>query len=188
VNGNGVAFSYGFYSPSAPSAAQTIIEDEQISIPAINVSFGTSVGMRPECRTGIATVCVISFLYHIADSTFFAFYPALLQNQLGFDAKSIGMTFTGLVCVIFLFSATSLSIRLIEKAGVVNACVAGLGVIGVGLLALSTSAWASAKSMFSWGITKCLPFGAADVSIASISKSIQTNAIKSESPNTESEL
>ena len=61
---------------------------------------------------------------------------------MGLDAKSIrGMSFTGLACVSFLFSATSLSIRLIKKAGVVNAYVAGLGAtIGVGLLGLSTLA------------------------------------------------
>jgi len=70
--------------------------------------------------------------------------------------------------VSFLFSAAPLSIRLIEKAGaVVNACVAGLGVIGVGLLGLSTSAWASA-SMVSWGITKWLPFGAVALYFAGV--------------------
>ena len=114
--------------------------------------------------TGIATVCVISFLYHIADSTFFAFYPALLQNQLGFDAKSIGMSFTGLACVSFLFSATSLSSKLIEKAGVVNACVLGLGVIGAGLLGLATSA----SSIVSLSIMKYVIFGAAALYFAGV--------------------
>ena len=74
----------------------------------------------------------------------------------------------------FLFSAAPLSIRLIEKAGaVINACVAGLGVIGVGLLGLSTWAWAwawawASASMVSWGITKWLPFGAVALYFAGV--------------------
>jgi len=107
--------------------------------------------------TGIATVCVISFLYHIADSTFFAFYPALLQTQMGFDAKAIGMSFTGFACISFLCSATSLSSKLIQKCGVVNACALGLSAIGAGLLGLSVSA----SSLVSVGVMKLLMFGAA---------------------------
>ena len=87
--------------------------------------------------TGVATVCVISFLYHVSDSTFFAFYPALLQNQFGLDARAVGMSFTGFACISFLFSAMSISSRMIEKVGVVNTCVAGLSSLGTGLTALS---------------------------------------------------
>ncbi len=114
--------------------------------------------------TGVATVCVISFLYHIADSTFFAFYPALLQNQLGFDPRSIGMAFTAFAVVSFLCSATSLSSRLIEKAGVVNACAAGLAAISAGLLGLSTSA----SSLVGQSFMKILTFGAAAVYFAGV--------------------
>ena len=107
--------------------------------------------------TGIATVCVISFLYHIADSTFFAFYPALLQSQMGFSAKEIGMSFTGFACISFLCGATSLSSKLIQKFGVVNACALGLSTVGAGLLGLSVSA----SSHVSVGVMKFLMFGAA---------------------------
>ena len=116
--------------------------------------------------TGIATVCTISFLYHIADSTFFAFFPALLQNQLGFNAKSIGMSFTGFAFVSFLFSATSLSSKLIERVGVVNACAAGLATIGAGLLGLSTSA---SSSLVGIGIAQTfLTFGAGAMYFAGV--------------------
>jgi MFS family permease len=87
--------------------------------------------------TGVATVCVISFLYHVSDSTFFAFYPALLQNQFGLDARAVGISFTGFACISFMFSAMSLSSKMIEKVGVVNTCVAGLTSLGTGLTALS---------------------------------------------------
>ena len=90
--------------------------------------------------TGVASVCVVSFLYHVADSTFFAFFPALLQKQLSLDAGAIGMVFTAFACISFLFSASSASNFLIQKIGVVNTCATGLGSIGVGLLGLSLAA------------------------------------------------
>ena len=90
--------------------------------------------------SGVASVCVVSALYHVADSTFFAFFPALLQNQLELDASAIGLVFTAFACVSFLFSASSASNLLIQKIGVVNTCATGLGSIGTGLLGLSVAA------------------------------------------------
>ena len=90
--------------------------------------------------TGVASVCVVSALYHVADSTFFAFFPALLQKQLQLDAGAIGLVFTAFACVSFLFSASSASNLLIKKIGVVNTCATGLGSIGAGLLGLSVAA------------------------------------------------
>ena len=90
--------------------------------------------------TGVATVCIISFLYHVADSTFFAFFPALLQNKLQLDARQIGLVFTMLSTITFCFSATSMSSKLISKIGVVNTCALGLTAVGAGLTALSAAA------------------------------------------------
>mmetsp|Transcript_17991 Transcript_17991/g.20800 ORF Transcript_17991/g.20800 Transcript_17991/m.20800 type:complete len:653 (+) Transcript_17991:222-2180(+) len=87
--------------------------------------------------SGVATVCVVSFLYHIADSTFFAFFPALLQNTFGFNVHQIGLLFAFLSSITFCFSATSLSSKLIQRIGVVNTCSLGLGVISAGLFGLS---------------------------------------------------
>eukprot|EP00557_Chaetoceros_sp_GSL56_P007885 CAMPEP_0176488410 /NCGR_PEP_ID=MMETSP0200_2-20121128/6691_1 /TAXON_ID=947934 /ORGANISM="Chaetoceros sp., Strain GSL56" /LENGTH=635 /DNA_ID=CAMNT_0017885385 /DNA_START=373 /DNA_END=2280 /DNA_ORIENTATION=+ len=114
--------------------------------------------------SGVATVCVISFLYHIADSTFFAFYPALLQSQMNFDVKAIGMSFTAFACVSFLCSATSLSKKIIEKVGVVKACAFGLSAIGAGLFGLSTSA----SSFVSESVMKLLTFAAAGLYFAGV--------------------
>jgi MFS family permease len=107
--------------------------------------------------SGVASVCIISFLYHVSDSTFFAFYPALLQNRFGLDARAVGMSFTGFACISFLFSAMSLSSRMIEKVGVVYTCVAGLTSLGTGLTALSflgktfaSSISLSSLKVFTW--------------------------------------
>ncbi len=96
--------------------------------------------------TGVATVCLISFLYHIADSTFFAFFPAYLQSSLQFNPQQIGVVFTLLSSVTFCFSASSISSKLIQAIGVVRTCALGLGLIGIGLSLLS---YASASSMLS---------------------------------------
>lgn len=107
--------------------------------------------------SGVASVCIISFLYHVSDSTFFAFYPALLQNRFGLDARAVGMSFTAFACISFLFSAMSLSSRMIEKVGVVYTCVAGLTSLGTGLTALSflgkifaSSISLSSLKVFTW--------------------------------------
>lgn len=96
--------------------------------------------------TGVATVCVISFLYHVADSTFFAFFPALLQSQLQLNPKQIGLVFTMLSCITFCFSVTSMSSKLISKIGVVNTCALGLSAVGAGLVALSAAAGTAVSS------------------------------------------
>eukprot|EP00559_Dactyliosolen_fragilissimus_P009575 CAMPEP_0184865132 /NCGR_PEP_ID=MMETSP0580-20130426/17070_1 /TAXON_ID=1118495 /ORGANISM="Dactyliosolen fragilissimus" /LENGTH=435 /DNA_ID=CAMNT_0027364203 /DNA_START=690 /DNA_END=1997 /DNA_ORIENTATION=- len=114
--------------------------------------------------TGIATVCIISFLYHVADSTFFAFFPALLQNLIGFDARSIGLSFTAFASISFLFSASSFSSNLIRKFGVVRTCVAGLCGISSGLFLLSTAAArisVTGISSIGFDLMKILIFGAA---------------------------
>ena len=143
---------------NSSSPSSTLEEAAKQDLEIISCPLGSSLW------TGVATVCIISFLYHIADSTFFAFYPALLQTQMGYDARSIGMSFTAFAAVSFLCSATSLSSKLIEKAGVVNACATGLAAIGVGLLGLSTSA----SSLVGLGFMKILTFGAAALYFAGV--------------------
>ena len=143
--------------PSSPSQEQ-LEEATKKDLEIISCPLGKSLW------SGVATVCLISFLYHIADSTFFAFYPALLQNQMGFDAKSIGLSFTGFAAVSFIFSASSISSKLIARIGVVNTCATGLAAIGVGLLGLS----ASASSLVGLSFMKFLVLGAASLYFASI--------------------
>mmetsp|Transcript_19605 Transcript_19605/g.26049 ORF Transcript_19605/g.26049 Transcript_19605/m.26049 type:complete len:560 (+) Transcript_19605:135-1814(+) len=88
--------------------------------------------------TGVATVCVVSFLFNVGDSTFHAFFPALLQQTLGLSTKSIGLAFTCFACVSFGVSAT-FSSDVVRKFGPVPACAAGLTTTGLGLFFLALS-------------------------------------------------
>jgi len=85
--------------------------------------------------TGVASVCVVSFLFNVGDSTFFAFFPALLKF-MGLDARSIGLAFTSFACISFAVS-TTVTGRCIRRHGPVTTCIAGLSAIGSGLIALS---------------------------------------------------
>ena len=86
--------------------------------------------------TGVASVCVVSFLFNVGDSTFFAFFTALLKKMLGLDASSIGLAFTSFACISFAVS-TTITGASIKKYGPVATCIAGLSAIGSGLLILS---------------------------------------------------
>jgi MFS family permease len=86
--------------------------------------------------TGVATVAAVSALYHAADSTFFAFFPSLLQQRLRLDTGSIGMAFTSFAFVSFAMSAF-VSSRFIQRYGPVASCATGLGTISAALFTLS---------------------------------------------------
>ena len=89
--------------------------------------------------TGVASVACVSALYHAADSTFFAFFPSLLQNRLNFDTQAVGMAFTSFAVVSFTMSAF-VSSRFMKAFGPVAACTAGLGAVGTGLWTLGHAA------------------------------------------------
>jgi len=89
--------------------------------------------------TGVATVAVVSALYHAADSTFFAFFPSLLQQRLQLDTGTIGLAFTSFAFVSFAMSAFASS-RIIRKYGPVASCATGLGTIAASLFTLSFAA------------------------------------------------
>lgn len=103
--------------------------------------------------TGVASVCVVSFLFNVGDSTFFAFFPALLKKSLGLDASSIGLAFTCFACISLAVS-TTITGATIRRYGPVATCAAGLSAIGSGLLALS-----GASSMTT--VVPAVVFGAA---------------------------
>lgn len=89
--------------------------------------------------TGVATVAGVSALYNAADSAYFAFFPSLLQERLGFDTKSVGMAFTSFAMLSFSMSAF-VSSRFIRAFGPVAACVTGLGAVATGLMSLGVAA------------------------------------------------
>jgi len=113
-------------------------------------NFIISCPLGTRLWTGVATVAGVSALYHAADSTFFAFFPSLLQNRLNFDTQGVGLTFTMFAFVSFGMSAF-VSSRFVGRYGPVAACSTGLGVIGTALLVLG---YAASQS----GIRAIIPF------------------------------
>lgn len=88
---------------------------------------------------GVASVCVVSFLFNVGDSTFHAFFSALLRERAGLGAQDIGLLYTMLACISFSVSATS-SGGILKRYGPVAACATGMSLIGSGLLALGLAA------------------------------------------------
>jgi Na+/melibiose symporter-like transporter len=91
---------------------------------------------------GVATVCVLSFLFNVGDSTFHAFFPSLLKEKLALNTRSIGLAYTVFACISFCVSAT-IAGQSIQRNGPVSTCALGLSAVGMGLfgLALSQGWW-----------------------------------------------
>ena len=121
-------------SRSNKAAAATDVKDTR-SVEGNEDQSIISCPLGSRLWTGVATIACVSALYHVADSTFFAFFPSLLQNRLGFDTQGVGLTFTMFAFISFGMSAF-VSSRFVGKFGPVAACSTGLGVIGTALLAL----------------------------------------------------
>jgi MFS family permease len=83
---------------------------------------------------GVASVCTVSFLFNVGDSTFHAFYSAFLRNQ-GMSTRDLGLLFTSLACVSFGVSSTT-SAAILKSLGPVLTCALGLALVGSGLFLL----------------------------------------------------
>ena len=88
--------------------------------------------------TGVATVCLVSFLFNVGDSTFHAFFSALLRDGIGMDTQRIGLSYTIFACISFVVS-TTLTSPCLSKLGPVVTCIIGLTAVGSGLMAMSFS-------------------------------------------------
>ncbi len=106
---------------------------------------------------GVASVAVVSSLYHAADSTFFAFFPSLLQARLNVGTQAVGMALTSFAIVSFAMSAFVTS-RFMKAFGPVTACAAGLGAVGTGLWTLGYAA--SLPLGMNMGVTPAFILGA----------------------------
>ncbi|KAL7437803.1 hypothetical protein ACHAXH_004025 [Discostella pseudostelligera] len=106
---------------------------------------------------GVTSVAVVSSLYHAADSTFFAFFPTLLQNRLHVGTQAVGMALTSFAIVSFAMSAF-VSSRFLKAFGPVTACTAGLGAVGTGLWTLGYAA--SLPAGINVGVTAAFILGA----------------------------
>jgi DHA1 family tetracycline resistance protein-like MFS transporter len=87
---------------------------------------------------GVASVCLVSFLFNVGDSTFHAFYSAFLRGR-GVAVREIGLLYTSLACLSLAVSYTSASVILVSL-GPALACAAGLATAGSGLLLLGVIA------------------------------------------------
>lgn len=96
--------------------------------------------------TGVASVCLVSFLFNIGDSTFHAFFSALLRDGAGKSAGDIGLLYTILACISFSVSTTG-SGWFMKAWGPVWTCAVGLACVGTGLSALGAAAWGPATSI-----------------------------------------
>jgi MFS family permease len=83
---------------------------------------------------GVASVCAVSFLFNVGDSTFHAFYSAFLRNQ-GISTRDLGLLFTSLAFISFGVSSTSAS-AILKSLGPVWTCAFGLTLVGSGLFLL----------------------------------------------------
>lgn len=109
--------------------------DVESGRPAEKAAFAIeSCPLGNQMWAGVATVCVVSFLFNVGDSTFHAFFSALLKNRAGMDTKTIGLMYTGLACASFSVSA-SVAGPFVKRCGPVAACTAGMAATGSGLLA-----------------------------------------------------
>jgi len=106
---------------------------------------------------GVASVCLVSFLFNVGDSTFHAFFSALLRDRAGLNPTDIGLLYTMLACVSFTVSATFVS-RILKTFGPVATCAGGLSCIGAGLLALGAAASnAGVPSLLGGGMVSVAP-------------------------------
>jgi len=111
---------------------------------------------------GVATVCVLSFLFNVGDSTFHAFFPSLLKEKLALDTSSIGLAYTAFACISFAVSATVAG-QSIQTNGPVATCALGLTAVAGGLfsLALVQKSWIlAAAALYYSGVPlygPCIP-------------------------------
>jgi len=103
---------------------------------------------------GVASVCFVSFLFNVGDSTFHAFYSAFLR-QSNISTGDIGLLFTCLACISFTVSSTSSS-RLLKRYGAPVSCAGGLSLVGSGLLMLGILASSSSSSTSTSSLNRLL--------------------------------
>jgi len=87
--------------------------------------------------TNISALFMVTFLYHVSDSTLFAFLPALLETHLGMSVRTMGLALTSCACLSFTLSACSFSTSIISKYDLLGTCAIGLSLIGIGLFMIS---------------------------------------------------
>jgi MFS transporter, DHA1 family, tetracycline resistance protein len=104
--------------------------------------------------SGVATVCLVSFLFNVGDSTFHAFFSSMLKTR-NVSPTNIGLVYSSLAAISLAFSAI-VTERAVKSFGPVATCVIGLTAVGTGLLALGSAShvWVvvAAAAMYYCGV------------------------------------
>ncbi|KAL3941323.1 MAG: hypothetical protein SGBAC_004297 [Bacillariaceae sp.] len=116
------------------AAAEASNKVDESAEELISCPLGTSMW------TGVASVCLVSFLFNIGDSTFHAFFSALLRDGAGLSTRGIGLLYTLLACISFVVSTVGSSF-ILKALGPVAACAIGMGLIGAALMSFGAAAW-----------------------------------------------
>ena len=121
--------------PSAHGVAQpknSELRPKTDSNDLVSCPLGTSLW------SGVATVCLVSFLFNVGDSTFHAFISALLKSN-SVSTSTIGLVYSSLAAISLGVSSLGTA-RAMKKFGPVATCCIGLGAVATGLLALGSGA------------------------------------------------
>lgn len=134
---NGVTTADSTKSSTKHGAKEALTSSPDTSTPQAQQQL-ISCPLGRSLWAGVASVCLVSFLFNVGDSTFHAFYSAFLKDQ-GVTVRDIGLLYTSMACISFAVSSTSAS-AILKSLGPVLACVTGLSMVGSGLLLLGAIA------------------------------------------------
>lgn len=123
-------------APASPSSSAGDVETETLKeVRGVEPAL-LACPLGAELAAAIATICAMSGLFNCGQAAFDAFFPSLLQQRLGLDARHVGAAYTALASLSFCISAF-VSSRLQRAVGAVNMCISGLGAVALGLLSIA---------------------------------------------------
>ena len=88
-------------------------------------------------QKAVASICTISFLYHVGQATFDAFVPTYIARQFELGPQKLGIFLTGMACL-SLFVATFVYQRLEKMFGLRRVFMIGAGCVAFFLLRLGS--------------------------------------------------
>lgn len=122
---------------TTPTTTDGGLEQEKDMVPnKFDSSLLISCPLGTSLWSGVATVCLVSFLFNVGDSTFHAFFSTLLKSG-NVSASNIGLVYSSLA-VISLGVSSFATARIMKNFGPVVTCAAGLGAVATGLLVIGS--------------------------------------------------
>lgn len=104
---------------------------------------------KKQVKKAVASICVVSFFYHVGQSTFDAFYSTFLTTRFGYTPKELGAHLTAMACV-SLFVSSFVYRPLEKRAGLVSILMIGAGCVALFLFQIGgnitrgqAAAWAT---------------------------------------------